>query len=213
MHKCASRFNGLVVGITFVLAACGGDPTGTNSGDPLTNTEALAIFEALGATFGSISVGGAPPQPGSTTGAAPAAAGPIDESFEISVPCESGTIQMSGSMSGTVDEQTLATNLTMDITWVPNACAITTGTTTFTISGDPEIRFQGDWALADNLFSLSGTETGGFSFTSSDGRVGSCAIDIAFSSSVNLSTTTEESTISGTICGLPASGFQAQHVS
>jgi hypothetical protein len=53
---------------------------------------------------------------------------------------------------------------------------------------------------------------GGFSFTSSDGRSGSCAVDVTFSDSMDLGGLVEidapsNATTTGTICGLNASGF------
>ena len=53
---------------------------------------------------------------------------------------------------------------------------------------------------------MDGTESGGFSYTSSDGRTGSCAIDVTYS--VVISGEASSSTVTGTICGMSAAEFQ-----
>jgi hypothetical protein len=54
---------------------------------------------------------------------------------------------------------------------------------------------------------MSETETGGFSYTSSDGRSGTCALDdVTFS--VATAPTGVERTVTGTIYGLEADIFQ-----
>jgi len=49
---------------------------------------------------------------------------------------------------------------------------------------------------------------GGFSFASSDGRSGSCAIDVSFSF-VSDGVSVGVTTVGGTICGLNADTFEA----
>ena len=207
MYKHSNRLVCLAAGLALAVAACGDDPTGTNSGDQLTTLEVQALFRALGSSFDSIGVTGANAQRVSATqmiASGASAAVPIDESFNITVPCESGNIQVVGSMTGNIDEQTFASTITMEFTWSLNGCLVPTETTTFTVDGDPEINFSAELTFSETEFGMSGTETGGFSFTSSDDRTGSCAVDVTFSTSLNMSTGADTTTITGTICGLNA---------
>ena len=142
---------------------------------------------------------------------APAAAPaltPIDvsESFDVSVPCESGTLKVSGSIDGTIDNETFATDLTTTVRWEPNACVVNNETTTFTVDGAPRVDLVLDLTTTDESVTVSGTETGGFSFTSSDGRTGSCALDVSFS--IVTTGTSVNANVSGAICGLEAEGFE-----
>ncbi len=210
MRKHSIRLSGLVAGLAITVAACGGDPTGTNSGDALTALEVQAVFGALGTAFDS--AGAASFQRVSvltSTGASPdLAVVPVNESFNVTVPCESGSIQLNGSINGTIDDQTFATDLSMDFTFDMNACVVSTAATSFTLNGDPEIQFKGNMTFSSTQLTFSGTEKGGFSFTASDCRAGSCAVDVTFNSTVNLANGTEQTTITGTICGLSAAEIQ-----
>ena len=94
----------------------------------------------------------------------------------------------------------------MDVTWDPNGCVISNDTNTLTVDGAPEIRLVLDMTSSDNTLTMSGTETGGFSFTVSDGRSGSCSLDVTFT--VATDATGISATITGTICGLEAATFE-----
>ncbi len=193
-----------------LFAACGGDPTGTNSGDELADDEIQALFNELAASFAVIDAG-APALSlwaGAPYAAPQAAPVPLNASFSQSVGCESGTISIDGSVDGQIDDETFEGSMSMDFTWDFHSCAITTsGGTTITVDGAPQIDFAGDFTFGQTEFSASGTETGGFSFTASDGRAGSCAIDLSFESSVNTGTNTVSNSVSGTVCGRSADSF------
>ena len=207
MRKRSSGFTCLTTAAALIVAACGGDPTGVNSGDQLTSAELAAVIGAFGSAFDSAGVGAQRVSTVSFDGAsAGQAAVPINESFNVSVPCESGTVQVSGSITGTVDDQTSALDVTMDISWDPNGCVVSDGTNTFTVDGAPEVKLVLSMTSSENALTMSGTETGGFSFTASDGRSGSCAFDVTFT--VVTDSAGINSTVTGTICGLDASTFE-----
>ena len=199
MRKLSTSFIGLTTAVALTLVACGGDDgTGITSGDALSSAEVAAVIAAFGSSFDSVGVSAA---------AAPArAAISFNESFDLSVPCESGTLQVSGSISGTVDDVTFDSDITTTVSWDPNACVVSDGTNTFTIDGAPQINLTLDLTSTQDALTLSGTETGGFSFTSSDGRSGSCGLDVTFS--ILSDSTGITSNVTGTICGLEASSFQ-----
>ena len=207
MRKKFSGFTCLTTAAALTVSACGGDPTGVNSGDPLTSAEVAAVISAIGSAFESA---GAAAQRVSTVGFDGASAGQdpvaINENFDVSVPCESGTVQVSGSISGTVDDVTSAVDITTDVSWDPNGCVISDDTNTLTVDGAPEIKLVLDMTSTENTLTMNGTETGGFSFTVSDGRSGSCSLDVTFT--IATDATGIDASVSGTICGLEASAFE-----
>ncbi len=198
MRKISSSFIGLTTALALTIVACGDDPTGVNSGAELTSAEVAAVIAALGTAFDSVGVSAA---------AAPAQT-PIvvNQSFDVSVPCESGTLRVSGSIAGSVDDVTFDSDITTTVSWDPNACVVSDGTNTFTVDGAPHIDLVLNLTSTQDALTLSGTETGGFSFTSSDGRSGSCTLDVTFS--ILTDSTGITSTVTGTICGLDASAIQ-----
>jgi hypothetical protein len=199
--------------IALLLAACSGDPTGVNSGDELSDAEIQALLNELAASLNEVNVGVPAlnnrrmdtPMP-VLLSSTPIG---VDAGFNQSVPCESGSLSLAGNVKGQIDDETFLGSLNMNFTWDFNACAVTLEDVTVTVDGAPEIRFDGDYTFGENEFSLAGTEKGGFSFTISDGREGSCAIDVAFSSTVNTDAGTLEASTSGEICGRSAEGFVA----
>ena len=207
MRKMSSGFIWLTTAVALTVAACSDDPTGVDSGDPLTSAEVEAVIAAFSSAFDSAGVGAQRVATIGLDGAAAAqAAIPINESFNVSIPCESGSLQVSGSLNGTVDEQTFNMDVTMEVSWDPNGCVVSDGTTTFTVDGAPQINLVLDMTSTSDALTMSGTETGGFSFTSSDGRSGSCALDVTYSLVTDNAGISGSAT--GTICGLDASDFE-----
>ncbi len=198
MRKMSTSLIGLTTALTLTVVACGDDATGVTSGDELTSTEVAAVLAALGSAFESVGAG-------AQAGAAQAPIS-VSENFNVSVPCESGTLNVSGSISGTVDDVTFDTDLTTTVRWDPNACVVSDGTNTFTVDGAPYIDLALDLTSTQDLVTVSGTQSGGFSFTTSDGRTGSCSMDVTFS--IVTTATSVDATVTGTICGQNASGFE-----
>ena len=195
-----------------LMAACSGDPTGTNAGDPLTSAEIQALFNELGASFSQINAvpalalqGDAPAWAALQSGGVPVS---VNVDVNQTVPCEQGTISINGSVDGSIDSETFLGSVTMDFSWGFNGCLVSTETTGVTLSGDdPSIAVHAVFTFGANEFTTTGTEVGGFSYTVSDGRSGSCAIDISFETSVNTETNAISATVSGSVCGQSAEEF------
>lgn len=185
------------------LSGCGGDdPLGVNSGDPLTQDELQAVFIAVTEVFSTLNV------------APTAAGGParttvsVNESFSASAPCDQdGSIAANGSANGTVDDVTFEIDVTYQLRMTPNGCVVPTETGTVTLDGAPYIQLDMDFVLTETQIVVSGTETGGVAFTSSDGRSGSCAFDVNFNVSANLEGGAGSSQSSGTVCGVSAANL------
>jgi len=201
MYLMSRNSVGLATGLALLVSACGGDVTGVTSGDELSSEEVAIVMTALASVLDGAGV-----QAGQVAAAGPAlAAINIDENFNETVACDSGDVKVSGSMDGTVDDETFAMDATMEVAWEPNGCVVSDEVNTFTVDGAPEIRLTLDMVTTEQSVSLSGTETGGFSFTSSDGRAGSCAIDVTFE--IVTTDSSLSNTVTGTVCGLEADAF------
>lgn len=203
MRRFWSSIGCLGLGLAVFASGCGSDGlVGVNSGDELTPGEIQALFNELGTAFAGLDFGAAPLQAGGG-----AATVPIDENFSQSAPCESGSISVSGSVEGQVDDQTFEADLHVDFTMGFNSCVVSSDVTTVTLNNPPGIEFTGDFVIGQTEFSISGHESGGFDFVTSDGREGSCAIDLTFSASFDSSGGASTSTVSGSVCGVDASSF------
>jgi len=192
----AARFFALAAGLALFVTACGSDgPTGTNSGDPLTTQEALDVYAQLNLAV-SQALGGAVPGPAASPGEA------MDPIPNVSADCPYGG---SVSVSGDVDAGNFGQNggsISFTFTENISGCKVMSGGYTFTVNGDPNIAINGDIdvSIDGQAYDISGTYDldGGFSYTSDDGRSGSCAMDV----SVNYGTFS----VSGSICGQSLSG-------
>jgi len=208
MNRAFSSSTAVAVLLT-VMTACGGSPTGTNSGDPLTAEEITQLLSVLSESFGGI---GAVPT-FSHTGTSvdqPMVhfqSVPVNADFNESVSCPGGgSLGLQGSMDGDVDDQTFVGSINLKFKWSINACVVNTETTTFTVNSDPDIEFDGSYVFTETSFSVSGSEKGGFSFSALDGRSGSCAIDLSFETSFTQGGSASGS-FSGSVCGVDANQF------
>lgn len=200
-HKSMS---GLAVGLALTMTACGGDLVGVNSGDELSDTEIQAIFNAFSGALDGVdaSASRVAPQDGIQM-----ADIDVNQSVNISTDCNlGGEISLSGSVEGTVDDETFASNLEMGIGIQFYACIIASEENTVSVDGG--IQFDSHVVIDDEAFSVDGSQVGGFDFTTDDGRIGSCAIDIDFSASLS-DGTSAQSSVTGTVCGRSASQFEA----
>lgn len=194
------------------LAACGADdPLGLNSGDPLSSQEIQSVFDAMSAAFAS---GGVNPSSPSAAPGISLAPIPIDQEFIFAAACPlGGSIGINGSADGQIDDATLVGNLSIRFTYTFSQCAVSANDITVTVSHNPPIVFQGDFALSQDELSVDGSERGGFEYVASDGRRGSCAIDLSFSASHNSATQTSSASVTGRVCGVSADQFMPLDIS
>ena len=199
-------FPAFVAGAALVIAACGDDglPTGTNSGDQPTAQEVDELVAELFESLADLFTGGftspsvaMPFAPGLSLSVASV---PIDETINESAACDGGgTVSVSGSITGDVDEQAGEGDIHMDVTENVNNCLVVGETTTFTINTDPPIRMIGDFSVSQTSISADFNIGGGFRFTTDDDRSGSCAIDIRVDLSITSQGIVNES-VSGSVC-------------
>ena len=196
---------GLTTALALTVVACGDSLTGTDSGAELTNAEVAAVVDAFFMAFDSAEAQADSAEAAAAPAQAPATfAGTID----LSVPCESGTFAMSGSFSFTFDDVTLEEDGRIEVTWEPMDCVVGDGTNTFTLDGAPRVEMGLEFHSDAEGDVIDGTVNGGFSFASSDGRSGSCAIDVTLHLEIT-GQGTSVNTVSGTVCGVNANTIDA----
>lgn len=187
----------VAVGSAAVVAMSCANGTGP-TGDVLDDAEVQAIAgELMGVAVGE--------GLGSLYGAQPTAravnADPISFSFSVNesaaCPGGSGTVQIVGSLSGSIDDVTQDGTLALDFTQTMNACALETASGMFTLDGDPDLRLSGD--ISWNAEGPTGESTfgyeGGFAWSDETGRSGTCGID------VSLTWSATSASYTGEICG------------
>ena len=193
MRKAARLFT-LAASMALLATACGSDaPTGTNSGDLLTAQEALDVFGQLNAVVGQ-ALGGVATGPVASPGASQ------DPIPTVSAECPyGGSVSISGDVDvSNLNQQTGTGSISFDLTESISSCGIMSGGYEFTVSGDPSIVIEGDIDIGTTSISGTYKMMGGFSYTSDDGRAGSCAMDV----SANFT----EMSVSGSVCGQSISG-------
>jgi len=208
--RSSKLFSGLATGLIVAMAGCGGDAAlvGVDSGDPLSDTEIQALFNELGQAIGSIGAAAQVVSAQDGPMRAPSGTISVNRSIDETAACEVGTLGIKGKVEGTVDDETFETDMTMNFTLSFNTCTVITDSGSLTLDNPPGMGYDLDMDMGQEAYSISGSQTGGFSFTTSDDRMGSCAIDLTFDVSYDSVAGTQSSTVTGTVCGRSADGFQ-----
>lgn len=191
--KSLYRLTCLAAGIA-LLAAC---TDSTSTGDVLDAQEAADIAEELlDATFDAMA---SSTTAGSPLGSAPLKAVPVTFPISHTESCEgSGSISVSGSISGDID-QNGSGSLSLSITETVTDCRITKNLKEFVVSSDPTLQMTGDFTFTNGQPSgvQSLSFSGSFTWTSGDGRSGGCGMNLT----VTFDPTTATGSMTGDVCG------------
>ena len=156
------------------------------TGEPLSQAESVALFEAMRAIQGDT---------------AATIIGGSENSFVVACPL-GGQITITSTI---VDESVADTvRLTTDLTASPSGCEVSSGGMRFTVDGSPGVRERTTTSFIGlfEAFTLEGSVTGALDWQS-DGRSGSCNVELALSAELD-SSGTEPSVagvLAGTLCG------------
>lgn len=203
-QRLATR--GLVVAALASLGACGGEsqPAGP-SGQGLTTREAAALNQQIvgmvlqGWGFDGTAPSVAPtPEEGVSLSVAGAPV-TFDWAVDVTTPCDQGgTFHIGGSISGTVDDQTLEGSLQIDVSTSLTGCQLILDGHPFTLNTNPALQFSGSNSFdADGLVGTSTyTYVGGLDWAAADGRSGGCQFDVRVTLQAD-----GAQTASGTVCG------------
>lgn len=148
--------------------------------------------------------------------------GVISATIEVTYSCpQGGTNNTKTTLTSSVDTATKSGSVTTESIITPAACAFavdslgaallsTTARTKVTITGTPNLVYNANstykWTVSDRIFGrgklargeTTATLKGSFDYTTSDGRTGNCAVDIAS----EFDPETRTHTVTGTACGV-----------
>ncbi|HEX6069426.1 MAG TPA: hypothetical protein VFZ18_06365 [Longimicrobiaceae bacterium] len=181
------------------LAAC--DDTTGPEGNELSASEAAALALALdNASSSSVDTqADAPAQSLSPSNGPSQAVTTRTDDFEFSLPCpRGGTTTLGGEHVTIID--TTEGFITVDVTAAKghDACAFRTDEgVDVTVNGT--LQFVAERELRAGLASASNTHTGSLAYTTSDGKEGTCSIDITTAFTLTPGNATR--TILGSVCG------------
>jgi hypothetical protein len=181
------------------VAACGESATDV-LGD-LTQAEAAALAEVVGATLLTSAVEVPTEDPEGGPAAAPfSGSGSID----AEAPCAlGGTVSVSGTLSYEGDDETGEVEADLAVTQVHHGCvAESQDGTRFTLTGAPQIAATLSLLVSENTLSMTGSYAGAVGWET-DGREGTCSIDIEFS--IDMSGESGAASMSGSVCGADVS--------
>ena len=192
--------SGLAAALALGLAACGDF---TSSGDPLSESEAAALAEALAeGGFAGFGAQGAAPM-----GAPSEAAARVTVTLNDTAPCDDagGTVAVAGSMTVDINQTTNVGTFEFNYTIAPHGCQVTTeGGKVFTLDGDPNLTVTGNFDWSETSADGSLTYDGKFKWEASDGRAGACGVNLTATYDFNFGTTgsSGSATLNGTVCGV-----------
>ena len=190
------------------VAACGEDDGPVATGDALSEAEAAALSEiVLGTAFQATA--GIPTSPAPVNG--PQAV-PFSYSADIdaTAPCSAGgTASLTGSATINGDDETGEFSIAYSVTAAYNECGEYAGSqeALFTVGGSLTMTATADYAQGQGqqfgTLTSTGSFTGNVSWSSDDGRSGTCAVNLTSSTTSDgqaINATTE-----GSFCGVSIS--------
>lgn len=196
------------VPVLLAAAACSDDPAAPS--DELSPTEAAELAAILGDLAVEQGFSAAGDGSAAAPTAAPAAV-PItfatDVVFTATCPL-GGAVEVDAELSGTVDGETGRLETAMTVVQTHRACVAEGGDTgtLFTLDGAPAVTVSMDLEsdAQSGDYEVEASFVGAVSW-STDGRSGTCSMDLDVDTSGNNVTGTGTSTVTGSICGITVS--------
>jgi hypothetical protein len=193
--------------LTSACIGAGDSTTVADTEEQLRTAEIQDIFATLSEAFGAAGVDVSPQSPAATAGIQMAPV-PMNSTFDVSVPCESGNVIVSGVISGTLDDQTMEGDMSLQLAWEFEACVLTSSYGAITLNGNPSIQFLANYLFGAEQWTVNATQGGGFTYAVTDGRNGSCLIDLTYGATYSLTTGDATESVTGAVCGRSAEEFE-----
>lgn len=188
------RFLGATVALA-ALAACS-DTTGF-SRDRLSAAEAdLLTDEMVAMALDGMDAGMAE---ANARAGGPLSAPSVEwtRSFTRTASCPAGgTTTLAGTMTGTIDRETRSGEIEVEKTLTLEDCARPRGDVTFTVDTDPPLTFSGIITIEGGVRSGIFAKTGTFVWEASDGRSGSCEVNLTIVQNGD-----GTGSVTGSVCG------------
>jgi hypothetical protein len=191
------------VAIAVGLSACDDDPVQVV--DTLSEAEASALASVLL----DISLEGTLDAVGDTEPPAGPPSAPIAFETDVSftAPCPlGGTVAATAALEGVVDAETEEWDVTLDVTETHQACVVSDADSgqTFTIDGAPDLNVAFDLEYTPDDFTVTGAYGGAVGWQT-EGRSGTCTVDLGFDASGDPGTGAGTASLTGTVCGVTIS--------
>lgn len=189
------------------FSACGSDsPTG-NSGDALTAAEAEFLVSEFFNALELIQIPLLDTGPAAASGLARTPYGELyDPVIAASGPCAGGGLtSVNGAITGDVDETANTADITASATVDFTGCVVPGETISYTLNGNPDVGLTADIAITQTSISIDIGVDGAVSYETTDGRSGSCALDLTVAASQSALGFSQ--TLGGTACGASAGQF------
>ena len=192
-----SRF--VVSGLTLLaLAACGGDSTGPKG--TLTSDEKAELAMQLMSTVQAQAATSAGAQMSRHVDGLNLSAAPVSLNIDTTVPCPlGGQTHLTLSVTGSVDQQAQTATLDLTGTNAPQDCGYHVKHVDVHVTGNPSLTQTAHVSVdhGQPVGAQTFTAGGGFSWSTNDGRSGSCTLD--YTATANYTTNTV--TVHGSVCG------------
>lgn len=125
---------------------------------------------------------------------------PINTTFTRTSQCpKGGTVTVTATIKGEMDAATRSMTTTTTATKTDNACAFQGKDAVITVTGDPNLVLTSNRKIVNGTMSgpQTSTQKGGFKWSTSAGKSGTCQVDITST----IDPTAKTRTVTGTMCG------------
>ena len=180
------------------LAACGDNPTGATQQDAsLSASETQALAADFGDQDGSFLDGFGGPA-FDLVAAGPRYATTVTTNFTRTRTCpQGGDVKLEGTMTVTADPATKTGSQQVTATRTENACAFNHNGVTITVTGNPNTTFTASQSWTNGTPGVrTATKKGSFNWSRSNGKSGTCNIDVT----ATWTPATKTLTVKGQLC-------------
>jgi hypothetical protein len=183
--------------VVLALAACEKGTTGPSGSSALSDADIQALASETGDQDGAFLDGMGGPS-FNRTPAGPQLATTVTTTFTRTRTCpQGGDVKLEGTVTHTADPATKSGSTTFSATRTENACAFGRNGTTLTITGNPNTKLTSSQSVTGGVPGVrTATKVGSFNWSRSDGRSGTCSVNVT----ATWTPATQTLHIAGTFC-------------
>ncbi|MFL5539924.1 MAG: hypothetical protein ACJ8J0_13070 [Longimicrobiaceae bacterium] len=183
--------------VAVVLAACDKGTTGPDSSQ-LSSEDVRALAGETGDPDGAFMDGFGGPSFNKTVASGPQFASTVTTTFTRTRTCpQGGSVKLEGTHTVTADPATHSGSSTFSATRTESACAFARNGHTITINGNPNTQLTSNQSWTNGVPGVrTATRKGSFTWSRSDGKSGTCNVDVT----ATWDPATHTLHVSGTFC-------------